>query len=134
MIRWRALLAGSAVVVPLVLLLQLLFVSMLVGQKMAHGSYPKLDVVIGVVPYMIGFGGYMLIMLLGGYVTAAVATSRVVAHALAVAAFATGLSLWTSISLGGVKPMTLLFFLAALVCAAAGARLWRRRDNRRKQV
>jgi hypothetical protein len=133
MIKWKALLAGTAVVVPLVLLLQLLFTSLLVGQKMAHGSYPKLDVVIGVVPYLIGFGGFMLVMLLGGYVTAAVATRRVVAHALAVAALTTGLSLWGSIAVAGVKPMTLVFFLAALICAAAGSLLWRRRKNRQMQ-
>ena len=129
MVKWKALLAGVVVVVPLVLLLQFLFTSLLVGQRMVHGHYPQIEAVTGFLPYLIGFGGFLVVMLLGGYVTAAVATRNTTAHALAVAALTTGVSLWGSISTGGIKPMTLGFFLAALLASAAGAWLWRKRND-----
>ncbi|HXK55035.1 MAG: hypothetical protein KDI74_06060 [Gammaproteobacteria bacterium] len=129
MIRWKALFAGIAVVMLLGLLLQLAFTSIVVGQMEASRNFPEYSRAISTVPYLVGFGGYFLVMAVGGYVTASIARNQVVLNALIVGAVTAGISLWFSLDAVDIKPMSLVFFTLGLVFATTGALFWRVRQS-----
>ena len=129
MIRWKALFAGIAVVMLLGLLLQLAFTSIVVGQMEASRNFPEYSRAINTVPYLVGFGGYFLVMAAGGYVTASIARHQVVLNALIVGAVTAGISLWFSLDAVDIKPMSLVFFTLGLVFATTGALFWRVRQS-----
>lgn len=129
MINWKALFAGILVVIVLGLLLQLAFTSVVVAQKELSRSYPEYTAMIDAIPYLVGFGGFFLVMALGGYVTATIALRRVVLNALIVGAVTSGFSLWLSIGSGDIKLRSLIFFALGMVFSVMGALLWRRRQE-----
>jgi hypothetical protein len=132
MIKWKALIAGTSVVVFLGLLLQLLFTSVVVGQMTLSRNYSDYSGVIKIIPYLVGFVGYFLVMATGGYVTASIALNRVVMNALIVGAVTAGISLWFSVGAGSIKPMSLIFFVLGVIFSIAGALLWRARQGKQR--
>ena len=130
MINWKALFAGTAIIVVLGLLLLLAFTSVMVGQMQLSRNYPEYSSAIEVIPYLVGFGGYFLVMAMGGYVTASIALNRVVLNALIVGAVTAGFSLWLSLSAGDIKLMSLIFFMLGVVFSISGALFWRARQRR----
>lgn len=130
MIRWKALSAGIAVVVVLGLIMQLVFTSIVVGQMELGRNYPEYSGVFKTIPYLFGFGGYFLVMAAGGYVTASIALNQVVLNALIVGVVTAGLSVSLSISAGGIKPMSLIFFTLGVLFCITGALFWRTRQSK----
>jgi len=130
MINWKALLAGIAVVIVLGLLLQLAFTSVVVAQMELSRIYPEYSNAINTIPYLVGFGGYFLVMAIGGYVAASIALNRVVFNAFIVGAVTAGFSLWLSMSAGDIKLKSLIFFTLGLVFCISGALFWRFRQRR----
>ncbi|MCP4283856.1 MAG: hypothetical protein GY792_05325 [Gammaproteobacteria bacterium] len=130
MINWKALFAGIAVVIVLGLFMQLLFTMVVVAQMELGRDFPAYSGIIKIIPYLIGFGGYFLVMAIGGYVTASIALNRVVINALIVGATTTGFSLWLSISAGNIRPLSLIFFILGMVFTVSGALFWRIRQKR----
>ena len=102
MISWKALSAGIAVVVVLGLLMQLAFTAVVVGQMELSRNYPDYSGVIKTLPYLVGFGGYFLVMATGGFVTASIALNRVVLNAFIVGTSTAGISLLLSMSAGEI--------------------------------
>lgn len=130
MIKWKALSAGIAVVVVLGLIMQLAFTSVVVGQMELSRNYPEYSGLIKTLPYLVGFGGYFLVMATGGFVTAAIALDRVVLNALIVGMLTAGFSLWLSLSAGEIKPVSLIFFALGVLFSIAGALFWRIRRSK----
>lgn len=131
MIKWKALAAGIALVIVLGLLLQMAFASLMVGQLELSKSYPQYSAAIKLLPYLIGFGGYFLVMVSGGYLTASIAADTVVLHAAIVGALTVGLSV-LSLSSGEIKLMNLIFFALGVLFSVIGALYWGHR--RRKAI
>ena len=129
MIKWKAVSVGIVVVVVLGLLLQLAFTSIVVGQIELSRNYPEYSSTIKAIPYLVGFGGFFLVMAIGGYVTASIALTRVVLNALVVGAVTAGISLWLSVSGGEVKLMSLIFLILGVAFCISGALLWRARQR-----
>jgi len=130
MIKWKALAAGISLVLVLGLVLQLAFTSYMVGQLELSKSYPEYSSAIKLLPYLIGFGGYFLVMIAGGYLTAAIALDGVLLHAAIVGALTAGVSVWLSLSAGGIKLMSLIFFALGVLFAVVGAMFWLRRHRK----
>jgi len=129
MIKWKAVSVGIAVVVVLGLMLQLAFTSVVVGQMALSRNYPEYSSIIKAVPYLVGFGGFFLVMAMGGYVTASIALTRVVLNALIVGAVTAGFSLWLSVGAGEIKLVSLIFFVSGVFFCVSGALLWRTRQT-----
>ncbi|MCB1829412.1 MAG: hypothetical protein H6964_18070 [Chromatiaceae bacterium] len=129
MINWKALSAGIAVVIVLGLIMQLAFTSVIVRQMELNRNYPDYSGVINTLPYLVGFGGYFVVMVAGGFVTASIALNRVVLNASIVGVATAGLSLWFSISKGEINLMSLIFFALGVVFCIAGALFWRMRRS-----
>jgi len=127
--NWKALLAGCTTIVVLGLLVQLAFIFVAVGYTELTRAYPGLTPYARIVSYLLGMGVFFAVMALGGYVTAAVAGSRVVLHAALAAFTVIGLSLLATLSGGSLTLTSLGFLLLGMGFAVVGSLMWQKSNR-----
>lgn len=127
MISWKALLAGSATILVLGLLVQLAFIFVVVGFNAIAASWPPLAPWGRPLAYVSGALVYFGIMSTAGYLTAEIARRHVLLHTLITGSLVTGASLLLSLGGGKLTVMSLAFFLSGMVFALTGGLLWQRR-------
>ncbi|MCK5918175.1 MAG: hypothetical protein KAG34_07100 [Cocleimonas sp.] len=121
---------GSAFIIITFLVLQLVALLTMVSYKMLSKDYPFLNEIDpSIFRYLIAIPAFLLVMFVGGYITAMIAKNKVLLHTLIVgvitAAGSMGLALdYMKITLTGAIVMALM--LAATV---AGGMFWQRRNK-----
>ena len=122
--NWKALLAGSATIIFLGLLLQLLFLLAATGYTLVIREHPDWQSLGTVLAYALGIFSYFLIMSIGGYITANIARRHVYRHAIVIGAATTGLSLISSLQAGNITFTSISFIIAGIGFTAFGAYIW----------
>ena len=122
--NWKALLAGSATIIFLGLLLQLIFLLAATGYTVVIREHPQWQTFGTVLAYALGILGYFIIMSIGGYIAANIARRHVYRHAILIGAMTTGLSLISSIQAGNITLTSISFVVAGIGFTMIGAYFW----------
>jgi hypothetical protein len=124
MIKWKAILAGSASVIILGLSLQLVFLLLAVLYAEMVRDYPYLATPGTIISYLLGFVGFFIIMSIGGYITANLARKQVIIHALIVGLATTGLSVLVSLNTSNLTLKGILFVILGGAFSILGGKIW----------
>lgn len=127
----KAIIAGSLFIIFVILLIQLAYIFIAVGYNSIAKHYPVLDDISGYFRFLIGIPLILLTMFFGGYITAHVATTRVLIHCIAVGAITAGGMLWMAMNNSNLTLTGVVIFIFALVATAAGGLYWKK-DQMRK--
>jgi hypothetical protein len=126
----KAIVAGSLFIIVVILLLQLAYIFVAVGYNSLANHYPVLNEISGYFRYVVGIPVFMLIMFVGGYITASVASYRVLLHCLAVGLITTGGMFWLALETSDMTLTGAVIFTLSLAATAAGGIYWSRVNNR----
>jgi len=124
----KAIVAGSLFIIVVILLMQLAYIFIAVGYNSLAKHYPFLNDISGYFRYFIGIPVFMLTMFFGGYITAHVATTRVLPHCIAVGTITAGGMIWLAMKNSNLTLTGIVIFILALVATSAGGLYWKR-DN-----
>ncbi len=122
----KAIIAGSLFIVVVILLMQLAYIFIAVGYNSLAKHYPLLNDISGYFRYIIGIPAFMLIMFVGGYITAAIANSKVLLHCLAVGFITAGGMILMALQNTNLTLTGIVVFILALGSTAAGGLYWQR--------
>ena len=125
-----AIVAGSVFIVVASLFMQLAYVLLAVEYNALAKSFAVLNEIRGLFRYLVGIPVFMLIMFVGGVITADIANSRVLLHCLVVGLVTAGGMMW--LALGDRELITLTGMVLSLVAIAttmAGGFYWGRGDR-----
>lgn len=129
MVHWKALLAGVTTIIVLGLLAQMIFLFFVTGLTLLLKSHPLHAEYGRVISLAFGLPLFLLVMGIGGYVTAFYSREKVIAYGAVVGGIATGFSLVPSLMTGRLMLAGVLFLLAGVVFTALGSFLWKRRNS-----
>jgi len=122
----KAIVAGSLFIIFVILLMQLAYIFIAVGYNSIAKHYPFLNDISGYFRYFIGIPVFMLTMFLGGYITAHVATTRVLLHCIAVGTVTAGGMILLAMKNSNLTLTGIVIFILALVATSAGGLYWKR--------
>lgn len=124
----KAIVAGSLFIIFVILIMQLAYIFIAVGYNSIAKHYPILNEISGYFRYFIGIPVFMLTMFFGGYITAYVASTRVLLHSMAVGTITVGGMFWLATKNSNLTLTGIAIFILALVATTAGGLYWKR-DN-----
>ncbi|MDF1528731.1 MAG: hypothetical protein P1R74_06340 [Sedimenticola sp.] len=117
---WKALLAGSIFILIFGLVMQLVFVSFAAGQMILAQHFPDWTKLTRAAVYALGLLLFFFTMALGGYITARIATRKIMLHGTLVALLTGGVSFAQSLSVGGLTLFGALFFILGIPFTLVG--------------
>jgi len=115
---------GVITIIVLGLVNQLLLIMSLVGYGSLSKIYPFLTSWSQIFTYAIGGGGYFIVMLIGGIVTARLASSHPYLKTMTAAIIGSSFSLSMSLKDEFFTPIALFFILFGITSSIIGCRLW----------
>lgn len=129
----KAIVAGSFFIIVAILLLQLAYIFVAVGYNSLAKSYPFLNDISGYFRYVIGIPAFMMIMFLGGYITASIANTKVLLHCIAVALITTGGMILMALENTNLTVTGIIIIILAIGASTAGG-MYLQRDNKIKDT
>ena len=129
----KAIAAGSVFIIVVILFLQLAFIFIAVAYNALAKDYAFLNDISGYFRYLIGIPVFMVIMFVGGYITANIATKKVWLHCMVVSLLTTGGMMWSALVNTDLTTTGIVVFILALVATIAGGLYWQK-DNRVNQT
>ena len=129
----KAIVAGCLFIIVAILLMQLVFIFIAVGYNALTKDYPLLNDISGSFRYIIGIPAFIVVMFIGGYLTATIADVRVQArillHCIAVGLITTGAMMYSALENTNLTITGILVFLLALVATTAGGLYWQNNNK-----
>ncbi len=126
----KAIVAGSAFIIIVMILLQLAYVFIAVAYNALAVDFPILNDMGGVFRYLVGIPVFLATMFAGGYITASVADSRVNRqvwfHCLTVGFLTVGGMLFSAMINASLTLTGVVIAVLALSAASAGGLYWLR--------
>lgn len=122
----KAIVTGIIFIIVSLLMLQLAYLLVAVGYNSLAKSYPLLNDISGIFRYLIAIPVILGIMFVGGYITAAITTSNVLIHSLAVGIITGGGSLWMAMENADLTIMGAIISIMMLLVTAAGGLYWQK--------
>jgi len=131
----KAIVAGSLFVVAVFLILQLAYVFIAVGYNALAANFPFLKDISGIFRYLIGLPVLIIVMFIGGYITAGIANEhskmKVWLHCFAVAIITVGGTMYSALENSNLTLTGIIVIILAISASSAGGFYWLR-DNRDK--
>lgn len=128
----KAIVAGSIFIVVTLLFMQLAFIFVAVGYNYLAKYYPFLNDITGYFRFIIGIPAFMLIMFIGGYITAYIANTNVLLHCLAVGMITTGAMMLSALENSDLTTTGIVITILALVATIAGG-LYRKKQMKEQR-
>ena len=126
----KAIVAGSAFIVVVILFLQLAYIFIAVAYNSLAAGYPMLNDISGVFRYLVGIPVFMVTMFVGGYITANVANMddnmKVWFHCLVVGLITVGGMMYSAIQGSDLTLTGIVVTVLALSSTMAGGHYWKR--------
>lgn len=122
----KALIIGIVTIIILGLLVQVAVLLAEVGYNSLSNTYSILDPYKNVFVYSIVAIGFALVMICGGYVTAAVSRQKIYLYSSIAAFTACGISLWSSLVTEIFTPIAVLFLIYGISFSLLGSWLWKK--------
>ena len=128
----KAILAGSVFIVVVILLLQLAYIFVAVGYNALAVDYPFLNDIVGWVRYLVGIPVFIVVMFVGGYITASIADLNdsvyVLLHCLVVGAITVGSMMYSAMENASLTIAGVVVTSMALTATSAGGLYWLRKN------
>ncbi len=128
----KAIFAGCAFIIIVMLLMQLVYIFIAVAYNALAKDYPFLNDISGSFRYLIGIPVFVVIMFIGGYITAYIASEKVIPHCIAVGLITAGGMIYPTLENSSLTITGMVIFILALAGAAAGGLYWQK--NKEKYV
>jgi len=122
----KAIVAGSMFIIIVILLMQLAYIFIAVAYNALSKDYPVLNDIAGSFRYLIGIPLFMVIMFLGGYITADFAREKIFPHCLAVGLITASAMIVPTLENANLTLTGVVVFILAIVATAAGGLYWQR--------
>lgn len=122
----KAIVAGSAFIIVVILCMQLAFIFIAVGYNALAKDYLFLHEISGSFRYLIGIPVFMLIMFFGGTITAYIASTKVLLHCLAVGFITAGGMMLMALQNSNLTVSGMVIFILAIGATTAGGWYWQR--------
>lgn len=88
----------------------------------------NLDQIKEIIRYLLAIPALLIIMLLAGYITAALAKSNVLIHSFIVGAIAVGSMMWAALAHADLTKLGILITVLLILFTMFGGALWKRRN------
>ena len=124
----KAILAGSAFIIIVVLLMQLAYIIIAVVYNELAKDYPLLNEIAGSFRYLIGIPVFMAIMFAGGYITADFARIKVLPHCIAVGLITSSSMIIPTLENANLTVTGIVIFALAIVATSVGGIYWQRAE------
>jgi len=128
-----AIIAGSIFIVVTVLFLQLVYIFVAVAYNALAKDYPFLNEIAGSFRYIIGIPVFIVVMFIGGYITASIANikaeMRVWLHSIVVGLLTAGGMIYPTLENSDITITGIVVMLLALAATLGGGVYWQK-DNR----
>lgn len=125
-----AIIAGCVFIVITILLLQLVYIFVAVAYNALAKDYPFLNEIAGSFRYIIGIPVFIVIMFIGGYITASIANTkaetRVWLHSIVLGLITSGGMIYPTLENSDITTTGIVVILLSLVATMAGGMYWRK--------
>jgi hypothetical protein len=129
----KAIAAGCLFIIVVIMFMQLAFIFIAVGYNALAKDYPLLNEISGSFRYIIGIPVFLVTMFFGGYLTATIADSRILArvllHCFAVGLITAGGMMYSALENTNLTSTGIIVFLLALVATTAGGLYWQKNSK-----
>ena len=120
----KAIISGVVFIVVAILFVQLAYLFAAVVYNNFAKDYPVLADISPYFRYLIAMPGFLLIMVLGGYLTALIAQQKVILHCLLVGLLTTGSTMWMALENADITSTGLMINLLMIGATIAGGYIW----------
>jgi len=124
---FKGIIAGIITIIVLGLVNQLVVIMANVGYHEIGKSYSFILPYINIFSYIIGILGFAIVMICGGFITAAIAQQKIYRNAIIAALIASIASLWWSLRTDIFTPIALLFLIFSILFALWGSWVWKKK-------
>ena len=128
----KAILAGSLFIIIVILFLQLAYIFIAVAYNALAKDYPFLNDIAGSFRYIIGIPVFLVVMYIGGYITAEIAKEKVLPHCLAVGLITASGMILPTLENANLTLTGIVIFSLAIVATSAGGYFWQRSNKLKK--
>lgn len=125
----KAITLGSLFIVITSLILQLIALFVMVGYTHLEHAYPFLSDISGVFRYLVGIPLFLLILILGGYVTAFFARTNIVFHCFMVGLITSIAMFWLALENATLTTTGIIIFILMMVATIAGGLYWKKKSQ-----
>jgi len=122
----KAIAAGCAFIVIVVLLIQLAYIFIAVGYNSLANDYPFLKDISGYFGYVIGIPVFSTVMFTGGYITASLAKERVLLHCVIVVILTIAGTLFPVLQDSELTTTGMVVIVLILVATTSGGLYWQK--------
>ena len=126
----KAIVAGSAFIIVVILLLQLVYIFVAVGYNALAADYPFLHDIAGSFRYIIGIPVFVATMFIGGYITANVANMetirKVLLHCFMVGLITASGMILPTLENSDITITGIVIFILSLAATSAGGWYWQK--------
>lgn len=126
----KAIVVGSLFVAVVFLVLQLAYVFIAVGYNMIAADFPFLKNISGIFRYLIGLPVLIIVMFIGGYITAAIANvhtkTKVWLHCFMVAIITAGGTMYSTLENYNLTLTGIIVIILSVSASSAGGFYWLR--------
>lgn len=129
----KAIFAGCAFIIFVVLLMQLAYIFIAVAYNALAKDFTFLNDISGLFRYLIGIPVFVAVMFIGGYITAYIASKKVIPHCIAVGLITAGGMIYPTLENSTLTTTGIVVFVLALAGTVAGGLYWQK-DNEQYRV
>lgn len=123
-----AIASGSLFIIIAVSVLQLVALFVMFGYTHLEHAYPSLKDISGIFRYLVAIPVFILVMFIGGYITAALATTYVVILAAIVGVITAVGMLWLALENADLTITGMVLFVLMIIATILGAMYWQKRN------
>ena len=124
-----SIISGSVFIGISFLVLQLVALLVMVAYKKFSVDYPFLNDIGGIFRYLIAIPAFLLVMFIGGYLSAMIVQKKVWLHAFIVGAITTTGTMWLALGYMKITTTGVVMIILMLVVTVAGGLFWQRRNR-----
>ncbi len=124
----KAIISGVIFILVAAMLMQLAYIFLAVGYNSLSKEYPFLNEISGIFRYLIAIPVFLGIMFLGGYLTAAIANTRVLLYCLIVGIITSGGMMWMALQNAEITLVGIIINTLTLFATVAGGFFWQKKN------
>ena len=133
----KAIIAGSAFIFIALLLMGLIYIFLAVGYNTLTPKFPFLSDITFLFRYFVGIPIFILIMFVGGYITASIANMhekiKVLLHCLSVGLITLIITMYSSMKYSSLTSTGVVIIILSLSASSAGGLDWLRGNKRNSE-
>lgn len=124
-----SIISGSVFISVSFLVLQLVALLTMVAYKKFSVDYPFLNDIGGIFRYLVAIPSFLLVMFIGGYLSAMIVQKKVLIHAFIVGVITTTATMWLALDYMEITTTGIVMIILMLTTTVAGGMFWQRKNK-----